>query len=131
MGIKENVKKFPKADGEYKRRNTLGRGEGLPKVGFQPLLGKVWLQPTGWQRNSLGCLWTELVHSQRSKAGGQTAAGLGCQLEASCWVPTKFPRKLFWGDAAELMVKPPSAATELTEKPLWEEAACWTFQGTG
>lgn len=40
----------------------------FPKCGVQTSLEKVWLQPSGWWRNSL-CCGPELVHSNRIEAG--------------------------------------------------------------
>ena len=74
MGIKGIVKKkkSPKADESIQRRNTQGRKRrGVPQGWGSALVGEGVGAAHGGQRNSLSCLWTKLVHSQRSKTDGQ------------------------------------------------------------
>lgn len=68
------------------------------------------------------------VREPRLVGGELQAWAVGYRMEASCWVPTQFPRKVLLRHAAELVVKPLRTSPELNEKLPWESAACWAFQ---
>ena len=44
--------------------------EGAPWGWSSALAGEAVGVAHGWQRNALSCLWTKLVHTQRSKTDG-------------------------------------------------------------